>query len=225
MKGIGRIKIPPATIEVRYEVSPGSERFIRWPMPTQMCVTVGDGPTKRVYWGKVPKEHQAMSAGALQSSERRFVAAQLTSDGIAAALAPLLGGRHVVGTGTVEVTSNPLALHAATCMSVEERNRIHMNSNHRKTAKNTKARRPATTSRRFGGVAKGQRRSPAAIRAVADKFLAYVKKSPGEGIEAIGRGLGLPTSELVLPVKMLRAEKRLKVKGEKRATRYSARAS
>jgi predicted transcriptional regulator len=71
---------------------------------------------------------------------------------------------------------------------------------------------------------KGEKRTPNELRHVVEKLFAYIKKNPGEGIESIGRGLGLPTSELVLPVKKLRAAKRIKTKGFKRARKYSARA-
>jgi len=39
-------------------------------------------------------------------------------------------------------------------------------------------------------------------------------------MEEIARGLGTSTSELTLPAKKLIAEKKIKTKGERRATKY-----
>ena len=39
-------------------------------------------------------------------------------------------------------------------------------------------------------------------------------------MEAIGKALGTPTKELNLPVKKLLSAKRIRTKGEKRATEY-----
>ena len=40
------------------------------------------------------------------------------------------------------------------------------------------------------------------------------------GIEAIGRGMGVPTSDLSRPAKQLIEAKTIKTTGEKRATKY-----
>ena len=53
--------------------------------------------------------------------------------------------------------------------------------------------------------------------------LGYVRKHPGQGVEAIAKGLGTDTKELTLPIRKLVAEKQLKTKGQKRATKYFTR--
>lgn len=70
---------------------------------------------------------------------------------------------------------------------------------------------------------KGAKRSPEELDALVKSLLAYVKKNPGERIEQIGAGLGLPTKELALPAKKLIGDKQLRTKGQKRATTYFAR--
>ena len=69
---------------------------------------------------------------------------------------------------------------------------------------------------------RGGRRAAAELVDMAEKLVAFVGSNPGSSIEEIGRGVGIPTKELALPVKKLLAEGRLKKKGQKRATRYSA---
>jgi predicted transcriptional regulator len=48
----------------------------------------------------------------------------------------------------------------------------------------------------------------------------YVAKSPGQGVEKMARELGVPSRELVLPIKKLLADKAIKTTGHKRATKY-----
>lgn len=64
------------------------------------------------------------------------------------------------------------------------------------------------------------KRSPEDIQAVADKFAAFVKKNPGLRIEQINQAIGTSTKDLAVPVRRLIAAKRVKTKGEKRATTY-----
>jgi hypothetical protein len=70
------------------------------------------------------------------------------------------------------------------------------------------------------GRSKGQKRAPEALAELTDKLLGAVKSSPGQRMEEIARGLGTSTSELTLPAKKLIAEKKIKTKGERRATKY-----
>lgn len=70
------------------------------------------------------------------------------------------------------------------------------------------------------GRSKGQKRAPEALAELTDKLLAAIKASPGQRMEEIARGLGTSTSELTLPAKKLIAEKKIKTKGERRATKY-----
>ncbi|MGE0325379.1 MAG: DNA-binding protein [Polyangiaceae bacterium] len=69
---------------------------------------------------------------------------------------------------------------------------------------------------------RGGKRTAAELAEMADKLVEFVRSNPGTSIEEIGKGIAIPTKELALPVKKLLAEGRLKKKGQKRATRYSA---
>jgi hypothetical protein len=68
--------------------------------------------------------------------------------------------------------------------------------------------------------APGEKRPPAELAKLVEKLGEYIKAHPGLRMEAIGKGLGLPTRELNLPVKKLLASKRVRVEGHKRATEY-----
>ena len=58
------------------------------------------------------------------------------------------------------------------------------------------------------------------IAKLVAKLRDYVKAHPGQRIEQIAKGMGTSTRELNLPAKKLLAQKALKTKGEKRATKY-----
>jgi hypothetical protein len=47
-------------------------------------------------------------------------------------------------------------------------------------------------------------------------------KHPGERIEQIAKGLGAPSKELQLPTRKLLDDKKIRKKGQKRATTYFA---
>jgi hypothetical protein len=68
----------------------------------------------------------------------------------------------------------------------------------------------------------GSKRTPAELAALIKKLHAYIAKNPGQRIEKIGTGLGVPTKALVLPVKRLISERKVTTKGQKRATLYFA---
>jgi hypothetical protein len=70
---------------------------------------------------------------------------------------------------------------------------------------------------------KGEKRSADQITETTKAVLGYVRKHPGQGVEAIAKGLGTDTKELTLPIRKLVAEKQIKTKGQKRATKYFAR--
>lgn len=78
-----------------------------------------------------------------------------------------------------------------------------------------------------GGKAKRKgkriRRTEKDLERIASKLLTQVKRREEQSMEEIGKALGMTTAQLALPVKMLLDEKRIKKKGHRRATRYSAR--
>ena len=78
----------------------------------------------------------------------------------------------------------------------------------------------ATPAKKTGK--RGGKRTAAELNEMAEKLVEFVRSNPGSSIEEIGKGIAIPTKELALPVKKLLAEGRLKKKGQKRATRYSA---
>jgi len=67
---------------------------------------------------------------------------------------------------------------------------------------------------------KGAKRPPAEIAKLVGKLRDYVKTHPGQRIEQIAKGMSVSTRELNLPAKKLLAQKVLKTRGEKRATKY-----
>jgi hypothetical protein len=69
--------------------------------------------------------------------------------------------------------------------------------------------------------AKGERRSPREIEKTIANIVTFLKKSPASNAEAIAAGLGVPTKDLVLPLKQMAAGKMLKTTGVKRGTKYS----
>lgn len=90
--------------------------------------------------------------------------------------------------------------------------------------KTTKKNRPKKSTRP-NGLAKGAKRSPAAIEVVTRRLFVYIKKHPGKGIEAIGPAIGQTTKELVIPMRRLVAAKRVRRKGMARGKRYWANAA
>ena len=66
----------------------------------------------------------------------------------------------------------------------------------------------------------GAKRSPDTIDALGDRFVAYVTKHPGNGIEAIAKDMGTTTRELRLPVLKAIQDGAVEPRGEKRATKY-----
>lgn len=78
---------------------------------------------------------------------------------------------------------------------------------------------------RGGGLAKGQKRTPEALALKVEEVFTLIQRHPGLRIEQLGERSGLTTKEMSLPIKKLRAAKRIAAAGEKRATTYSARAT
>lgn len=71
--------------------------------------------------------------------------------------------------------------------------------------------------------AKRAKRTSADVDATAAALLAYVAANEGQSIEQIGKGMGVATKELKLPVIKLMEAKKLKTKGQKRGTKYFVR--
>lgn len=67
---------------------------------------------------------------------------------------------------------------------------------------------------------KGQKRNPKLLAATTERLAAYIAKNPGKRIEEISKGLSTPTRDLALPAKKLLAGRKIKTRGQKRATKY-----
>lgn len=72
--------------------------------------------------------------------------------------------------------------------------------------------------------APGQKRTPAELERVTEIVYRVIAKHPGERIEQLAERVGMETAAMVLPIKKLRAAKRITSKGAKRATAYFAKA-
>jgi hypothetical protein len=77
--------------------------------------------------------------------------------------------------------------------------------------------RPPGSVNRIG---KRIRRTEDDLAQISADLLAYVADNPGRRMEQISKAMGASTKELQLPVRKLVAEKKLKTKGQKRATEY-----
>lgn len=78
---------------------------------------------------------------------------------------------------------------------------------------------PAVPSRRRAR-RKGEKRAPEELLALERALFDHVKGNPGQGIEMIGRALGLTTSELARPMKKMVSRGDMRTVGVKRATKY-----
>jgi hypothetical protein len=67
---------------------------------------------------------------------------------------------------------------------------------------------------------RGGKRTADEIAQMADAFLAHVTANPGQRMEHIAKELGVAIPELMLPVRKLLADGKLRVEGQKRATQY-----
>lgn len=67
---------------------------------------------------------------------------------------------------------------------------------------------------------RGEKRSPQALQTMTDDLLAAIKAKPGLRMEQIAASLGTSTKELALPAKRLSADKKIRTKGQRRATKY-----
>jgi hypothetical protein len=67
---------------------------------------------------------------------------------------------------------------------------------------------------------RGQKRAPEELAELATKLLESIKSTPGQRMEQIAQAMNVSTQELVLPAKKLLGDKKIKTKGERRATKY-----
>ena len=67
----------------------------------------------------------------------------------------------------------------------------------------------------------GGKRTPEEIEKLANQLLAYIEKNPEQRSEQIAEANKLTTGELVLPIKRLVADKKIKAKGKARGTTYT----
>lgn len=82
---------------------------------------------------------------------------------------------------------------------------------------NGKASKPAA---RKPARARGGKRSEAEIAATVAKVLGYVKKHPGQRSEHVRAALGMLRPTMTDAIRRLVAEKKIRTKGEKRATEF-----
>jgi DNA-binding NtrC family response regulator len=70
---------------------------------------------------------------------------------------------------------------------------------------------------------KGEKRSPEALEQLTQQLLQHVLQHPGQRIEQIAQRLGTGTRDLMLPARKLVAAKKIRKRGQKRATAYFGR--
>ncbi len=68
----------------------------------------------------------------------------------------------------------------------------------------------------------GRRRTPEQIVTVAIQLLSYIDKNAEQRAEQIAEATNFTTRELVLPIKRLLTDKKIKAKGKARGTTYTA---
>jgi len=67
---------------------------------------------------------------------------------------------------------------------------------------------------------KGAKRDPGMLADLTDRLGQYITANPGQRIEQISNGIGVPTKELSLPVRKLLSSGTITKQKEKRATEY-----
>lgn len=68
--------------------------------------------------------------------------------------------------------------------------------------------------------AKGEKRTPEALQKMTDDLFAAIKAKPGLRMEQIAATLGTGTKDLALPAKKLAADRKIRTRGQRRATKY-----
>jgi hypothetical protein len=82
---------------------------------------------------------------------------------------------------------------------------------------------PETTETDDDDAARRKKRSKHEVEAITDQLLEYIESNPGLRMGQISDGLGIPSSDLTLPMRNLVRENHLRTVGQKRATMYFAR--
>jgi hypothetical protein len=77
-------------------------------------------------------------------------------------------------------------------------------------------------AKKFRGRRKGEKRTNAELDRLTEALFREITREGGRRIEQIGLRMGVPTKDLALPVKKLLDNKRIKTKGQRRATSYTA---
>ncbi len=90
-----------------------------------------------------------------------------------------------------------------------------------KEARPSPVRRLAPVARAQSKPAQQARRSPLELEKLINSVRAHITKHPGQRTVEISKAMGIPTGELKLPIKKLKADKVLSQKGEKSQARYS----
>ena len=92
----------------------------------------------------------------------------------------------------------------------------------RDALRTAQAKAGGSSSRARGGGRRRRRvkRSPRVLARLESTLLSEISRNPGQRIESIGKRLGVPTRDLNLPIKKLMEAKKIKKRGEKRATEY-----
>jgi hypothetical protein len=80
----------------------------------------------------------------------------------------------------------------------------------------------AAPAKKTRGRRKGEKRTNAELERLTEALFREITREGGRRIEQIGVKMGVPTKDLALPVKKLLDGKRIRTKGQRRATSYTA---
>jgi hypothetical protein len=86
-------------------------------------------------------------------------------------------------------------------------------------AANSPTMRSGSPGRPKGG--RGNKRTAVELEQLSINLLKYIGANPGQRVEQIGKGIGIATKELALPIRKLIGEGILLAKGQRRATTYT----
>lgn len=121
--------------------------------------------------------------------------------------------------GSQGIISGAVRAKTSTRASAEREERSRPTRVRRQAPAKAKGSRGAQGQGRPKGI-KTPKRSPVELKGLENRFLAFVRASPGLRIEQINTKLGTTTKELALPVRRLVTAGRIKTKGVVRSTQY-----